>query len=127
MTSIRMLFILWMLAATAAADDFAPTFATATDSYSGTLISSLPTGRWLLSPAGQWLPEQLLATPASLPNPLQGQSLSFGYTNKELWLWFELAQQPEQVLFLQLGSSFLDRVDLFYLDSQGQLVQQQSG
>ena len=116
-----------MLAATAAADDFASTSATATDSYSGTLISSLPTGRWVLSTAGQWLPEQLLATPASLPNSLQGQSLSFGYTNKELWLWFELAQQPEQVLFLQLGSSFLDQVDLFYLDSQGQLVQQQSG
>lgn len=95
--------------------------------YSGTSITALPAGRWALGPAAQWTPQQLLAEPSLLPGELQGQRLSFGYSSDVLWIWFALEQQPEELLFLQLGSSFLDSVDLFFLDDKGQLNQQQSG
>ena len=120
-----MLFVGFVVAAKAAA--MTPQALAVNSDYSGTLLTSLPAGRWLLSPVGAQTAEQLLLNPTTLSEDLPGQLLSFGYTNQELWLWFELTQQPGEPLLLQLGSSFLDRVDLYYLDQHGQLVTQQNG
>ncbi|MCT8124580.1 sensor histidine kinase [Alishewanella sp. BS5-314] len=95
--------------------------------YSGTTLGALPNSRYELAAVNKWLPIQLLEDPNQLSGTMAAASLSFGYTKDVLWLYFELTQFPEQPLFLQLGATFLDRVELFYRDASGQLQQQITG
>lgn len=78
-------------------------------------------------PENRWQAKQLLAEPLLLANSLEQRNLSFGYTKQVLWLYFEIAQAAQQPLFLELGATFLDRVELYYLDQEGELVQQVTG
>lgn len=95
--------------------------------YSGTLLTDLPNGRFALAADNQWQPADVLYNPELLPNSLYKQRLSFGYTQQVLWLYFELVQQPEQPLLLELGASFIDKVSLYLVDEKGQLQQQFTG
>lgn len=67
------------------------------------------------------------AAGASLPWRLRPQGGSYNIDGKALWFAFEVLNTDGARWFLEIGSSGVDRAQLFYRDLQGRWVEQEAG
>ncbi|AMO22781.1 hypothetical protein UC35_07640 [Ramlibacter tataouinensis] len=81
-----------------------------------------------------WLDERRLETPDSLetagdsiPWAMRDAGYSYRLDDKVLWIQFDAHNRGQQRWFLEVGSSGVDRVQLFYRAANGQWVTQEAG
>jgi two-component system, sensor histidine kinase LadS len=71
--------------------------------------------------------EQVEATSQTLPWVLRASNGSYNIDGAALWIEFDAVGSGEQRWFLQLASSGIDRVQLFYRGADGRWVAQEAG
>jgi two-component system, sensor histidine kinase LadS len=83
--------------------------------------------RYWIGPAWISTAEQLEAAGESLPWLVREPGQTYDLDGKALWIQFEVVSDSEQDWFLELGSSGIDQVQLFYRDGAGRWVGQEAG
>ena len=83
--------------------------------------------RYWLDPAEVRTVDQLEAAGDSLPWVPREGGRSYNIDGKALWLQFDTVSKGEQRWYVQLASSGIDRVQLFYRGADGRWVEQEAG
>jgi len=83
--------------------------------------------RYWLDPTEVRTIEQIEATSQTLPWSLRASNGSYNVDGRALWIQFDAVGTSEQRWFVQLGSSGIDRVQLFYRGADGRWVAQEAG
>jgi two-component system, sensor histidine kinase LadS len=83
--------------------------------------------RYWLDPTQIRTIEQVEAAGETLPWALRGSNGSYSIDGRALWIQFDAIGNGEQHWYLQLASSGIDRVQLFYRAADGRWVEQEAG
>ncbi|HXD40613.1 MAG TPA: 7TM diverse intracellular signaling domain-containing protein [Ramlibacter sp.] len=83
--------------------------------------------RYWLDPTEVRTIDQIEATSQTLPWSLRASNGSYNVDGRALWIQFDAVGTSEQRWFVQLGSSGIDRVQLFYRGADGRWVAQEAG
>jgi diguanylate cyclase (GGDEF)-like protein len=83
--------------------------------------------RYWIDDTGQWTADQVEAAGESLPWTLRQAGRQYRLDRKALWVQFEAMSTRDSRWYLELGSSGVDRAQLFFRDPAGKWVEQEAG
>lgn len=83
--------------------------------------------RYWVDPSGASTPDQVEAASETLPWAMRRPGLSHNLDGKALWVEFDVADPSGQRWYVEVQSSGIDRVQLFYRDPDRRWVVQEAG
>ncbi|HWP12528.1 MAG TPA: 7TM-DISM domain-containing protein, partial [Ramlibacter sp.] len=83
--------------------------------------------RYWLDPTGIRTIDQVEATADTLPWALRQRGGSYVVDGRALWFQFDAASKGNERWYVQLASSGIDRVQMFYRGPDGRWVEQEAG
>jgi two-component system, sensor histidine kinase LadS len=91
------------------------------------IISLDGRSRYWVDPAGAATADQVDAAADTLPLATRSPGLSLDLDGKALWVQFDVAKQRGARWYVEVQSSGIDRVQMFYRNAEGRWVVQEAG